>query len=530
MLAPPPPPPPPALEYRDAGRVVHARRLSPTAVTLEYPALGVRVRAGVDAWAIVQLPADEAAARAEMARLGLVPDRALMPSAGLWRVRDARGGDGLDTAARLAPLVGPAGPLREAVPDLRLVHRAAGRRETPPDDPRYRGQWYLDRIDIADAWSLSDGDPSVTVVVVDNGCDLVHPDLAAKLDPGRDTLDGDDDPSAVRGGPGTEHGTACAGLVAAATDNGEGIAGTCPECRLRCVRLLPDDERPTPISADVEAFTFALETDAAVVSNSWGFVEAIPAPGPLATAIGEVYDRGRGGKGALVLFAAGNEDREVRDDELLGVRGVIGVGALNIFDEATVFTNHGATVDVSAPAGTITTDVSGPGGGDPGDYTTHFGGTSSAAPVAAGVAGLLVSAAPALRASELERILIETARPAPYAQPDARGHDRTYGWGIVDPARAIRRATGVPETPPDAAVPDAALADAAVPDATGEAADAASSSLPDAALADAAAAHPDAAAGGDGGGCAASRAPGGAVAALLLALGLARARRRPSPR
>lgn len=464
------------LEYRDGERPVWARRLAPppqpgapAAVALSYPSLGVEVQAEVDAWAIVQLDRTTPDPRAALTGLGLVPDQPLMPSAGLWRVRDAGGGDGLDIAARLVPHLGEGGPLRQAVPDLHLAHRPAGRRETPPDDPRYAGQWYLQRITIEDAWALSDGDPSVTVVVVDNGCDLAHPDLAAKLDPGLDVVDGDDDPTYVRGARGAEHGTACAGLVAATTDNGVGIAGACPACRLRCVRLLSDGARPTPISADVRAFQFALEVDAAVVSNSWGFTDPIPVPAPLATAIEEVYDAGRGGLGALVLFAAGNEDREVAPFELLGVRGVIGVGALNVFDEATVFTNRGEPVDLSAPAGTITTDISGPDGADPGDYTTAFGGTSSAAPVAAGVAGLLVAAAPERTAADLSQILIETTRPAPYAAPDERGHDPVYGHGIIDPAAALRRAMGLDEVTPDAgpaedAAPADAAADASPPD------------------------------------------------------------------
>src|SRR5690606_17456671 len=149
-----------------------------------------------------------------------------------------------------------------------------------PTDPRWGGQWYFQNLGMPEAWGITRGAPSTSIVVVDTGCDLGHPDLEGKLDPGRDVVDGDDDPSFVPGEPGAAHGTACAGLIAAETDNDEGIAGGCPECRLRCVRML--SEQGTPISADVEAFQFALEVDAAVVSNSWGFVDPIPAPAPLA--------------------------------------------------------------------------------------------------------------------------------------------------------------------------------------------------------------------------------------------------------
>ncbi|MFN7134618.1 MAG: S8 family serine peptidase, partial [Myxococcales bacterium] len=239
------------------------------------------------------------------------------------------------------------------------------------------------------------------------------------------------------------------------TNNGLGVAGACPKCRVRCVRLL-NDTGMVSLSADVEAFQFALQTGAAVVSNSWGFSQAIPVPKALADAINHVHDTARGGRGALILFASGNDDRLLRDDELLGVRGVIGVGATNSFDEGTPFTNYGPPVDLVAPTGTLTTDVSGPDGDDKGDYTSNFGGTSSACPVAAGVAGLLVSAAPERSVGELEQLLVRTARRAPYAQPDSKGHDFIYGYGIVDPVRALK-AIYEPEVPDAGAEPDAAL-------------------------------------------------------------------------
>ena len=106
---------------------------------------------------------------------------------------------------------------------------------------------------------------------------MVHADLASKMDPGLDPLEHDEDPSYDATQSGAAHGTACAGLVAAETNNGVGIAGGCPECRIRCVRLLWD--KPVPTSADVEAFQFALDTNASVVSNSWGFVDKFPVEG-----------------------------------------------------------------------------------------------------------------------------------------------------------------------------------------------------------------------------------------------------------
>jgi subtilisin family serine protease len=389
------------------------------------------------------LPGDERRAASVLGALGLRVRRPLFPAIGLWLVDGgaAFADDGAALAARLAEdgIVGGVRPvLREAFPDLFLAHRlaSADAPSIPPDDPRYPGQFFLEDLAIEDAWALGIGSADVSIAVVDNGCDLQHPDLAGKLDPGHDVVDDDDDPS-FGTGAGNEHGTACAGLIAAFTDNGLDIAGVCPLCRASCTRMLADG--PVPLNADVRAFAHAFDDDVDVVANSWGFVDAIPVPQVLADAIVEVQQNGRGGRGAVVVFASGNDSREIGDDELLAVPGVLGVGAVNNLGELTQFSNRGRSVDVVAPTGTTTTDISGPGGADPGDVTARFGGTSSACPLVAGIAGLVLAAAPELTADEVNALLEATAQQSIFALPDADGHDLDYGFGIVRPAAALGR-------------------------------------------------------------------------------------------
>src|SRR6185436_10257003 len=118
---------------------------------------------------------------------------------------------------------------------------------------------------------------------------------------------------------------------------------------------------------------------------SWGFTTATPVPKPLADAIQLVHEQGRGGLGALVVFAAGNDDRLLGAGELEAVPGVTTVGAVNNFDEVAQFSNHGPSLAVVAPTGTLSTDISGSDGDNPGDYIASFGGTSSACPIVAGI-------------------------------------------------------------------------------------------------------------------------------------------------
>jgi subtilisin family serine protease len=377
-------------------------------------------------------------ARMALEALGVVVVRPLFVHAGLWLVQSPHPDeDGAALAARLAHDGFVGTRLREAFPDLTLRHRLLvdDAIDVPPDDPSYPAQFFLADLDMEDAWTKGQGSADVVVAVVDNGCDLAHPDLAAKLDPGHDVFDDDADPSYAPGGRGNEHGTACAGLVAAVTDNGVDVAGACPLCRATCTRLLGDGA--APLNADVRAFSHAFEDDVDVVSNSWGFVDAIPVPRTLAAAIEDVQQNGRGGRGAVVVFASGNDNREIADDELLAVAGVLGVGAVNNLGELTQFSNRGRAVDVVAPTGTTSTDIQGAEGATPGDVTFTFGGTSSACPLVAGVAGLVLGAAPDLTADEVNALLEDTARQSVFATPDAAGHDLQYGFGLVQPAAAL---------------------------------------------------------------------------------------------
>ncbi len=424
----------------------HGRKRWPVRI-----AIGSKIiDSSVDHLAIVRIDPNNKNAL-QQANLRIV--QPLMPSIGIYSVESLGDENGLDIAVRLAKPAAKFVGIRDAIPNLYLRIKPLGE-PFVPNDPRFPAQWFFDdkRLHMTEAWGITQGDPNTSIVVIDTGCDITHPDLADKLDPGLDVIDNDDDPSYDPIYTDNAHGTAAAGLVAASTNNAEGIAGACPACRMRCVRMLSDVA--LSLDAHLKAFNFAFDTNAAVVSNSWGFADPIPVPSLLRDAINNLFDNGRGGKGTLVFFAAGNEDREVADNELTAVRGVTSIGAINNFFDKTFYTNYGPSLDLVAPVGTLTTDIFGPGGYDPTDYTTKFGGTSSACPVAAGVAALVMSAAPNKTAAEIQEILIRTARPAPYASPDANGHDPVFGYGIINPVAALKDALGIVDELPDAG-PDA---------------------------------------------------------------------------
>lgn len=438
----------PAPAYVDRGRAVevfagtHEVEPGLVPVTLRYPD-GRTFPVAVDDTAIVQTP-DIALAEATY---GLSRVEELMPVEGLWVVRGARGEHGAALAVRLAPHVGSAS-LVQASPNLWLHRRTYGE-VRQPNDEHYPAQWFWDDLRMPEAWALEWGSEAVGIAVLDTGCDTAHEDLKQKYASGRDVVNNDADPGIASREDGASHGTACAGLVAAATDNEKGVSGACPNCRIHCIRMLPVPSRAQPIAKDVAAFQFVISSGAAVASNSWGYDERVPAPGPLATAITAAYERGRGGLGAVIVFAAGNEDREVFDDELLGLPGVLAVGAITHYQEVTSYSNRGGPVDLVAPVGSVTADLTGSNGDGPGDYTASFGGTSSACPIVAGIAGLVVSAAPEKTAAEIEEVLLANLSPALYGIPDENGHDAYFGFGIIDPVRVLKSVKGIVDPPPE---------------------------------------------------------------------------------
>lgn len=330
------------------------------------------------------------------------------------------------TALRLDALPGVT-----AFPDV-LAPR--GRAGVEFDDPSHGGQWYLETLEMDLLYERSLGDPNSRVAVLDSGIDISHPDLAEAIDLPYDAFGDDDDPSPNPGEycPGgsdgicDDHGTAVSGVVAARANNGEGIVGLCPECTLIPVKLLGDSQASS-LSENIRAFEHAIAADVGVINNSWGFTTSIAVPEPLAEVIARAHEEPRGGLGALVVFAAGNDNREIDDDEMQAMPEVLCVTATDAYGRYTNYTNSGSSVDVSAPSATVTLSA---GGGT----TTTFGGTSAAAPVISGLAGWALSIRPDLSAAELQELIIATAVPSPLVTHDEAGHHPVYGYGEVHPA------------------------------------------------------------------------------------------------
>lgn len=387
----------------------------------------------------------------------------------------------IDTANRLQALP----EVRYAQPDLiwPKVSRFV------PNDPIYPQQWHLNNpggaggiagadIKAERAWEITRGDPNVVIAILDDGVATDHQDFATgKFTNGWDFIGNDNDPRPAR--TVDNHGTSCAGLAAANSDNGIGVSGVAPDCRIMPLRMLGPTSTPTMEAA---AIAHAKINGASVISNSWGPVDgtgaSVPCPQVVSDAIIDAADNGRGGKGCVILWAAGNGNESSDVDGYASHPKVICVAATMRDDTRSPYSDFGDGVDICAPGGSsagdmVTVDRMGTAGYDTtSNYTTRFNGTSAATPVAAGVAALILSAEPELTREEVTFRLLYTADQIDTANVtyDANGHHDNYGHGRINAFSALAAAD---DTDPTLAVlvPAQAQVGASLPTASGTASD-----------------------------------------------------------
>lgn len=296
--------------------------------------------------------------------------------------------------------------------------------------------WHLDVIQADKAWDISKGSANIKVAIVDNAIWAEHPDLASKIVLQRDTYYNTNSSNPPATGDPSEwsHGTHCAGLSAAITDNEIGIASVGYNVSIIAIKAA-NNTAPDGIYG-YPGIQYAAANGADVINMSWG------GPGYSATnqnVINSIYNMG------IVLVAAAGNDDVSTPHYPSGYDNVISVAATDENDVKAWFSNFSTTVDVSAPGGS---GVPGPAGlmsttynlGTYGYYDL-MSGTSMASPVAAGLAGLILSINPALTPAQVEAIMEENADNIDELNPD---HIGLLGSGRIN---AFRAASNTPYEP-----------------------------------------------------------------------------------
>jgi len=397
----------------------------------------------------VQLDADLSAEAAEaaLARRGLLLVRRLGFAPNLFEVDTTEHADSLSASVHLNadPLVTLAEPsLVEHVPQ-----RAA------PTDPRYAEQWQWANTGQAGgtagadvraqvAWERTRG-AGVRVAVIDNGFNAAHEDLRAGIHPasgfftraGAFTV-------GVAGMPSGDHGTFCAGMVAARQNNALGGSGAAPEADLVLIACLGDQvgtqttlaravgyaADPSTEGGDAAAGADVLVSSLGPNGADWDLTAT------LALALEFAATKGRGGRGLAIFWAASNgRDVDVLKDEVVSHADVIAV-VRSTREDLEDNAARGPEVELIAPGVDV---VSTTGRGGYGKST----GTSFAAPCAAGCAALALAVNPALTRDALRKVMRDSADKIGGAVYDPDGHSDDYGFGRVNAAKAVELAEGL---------------------------------------------------------------------------------------
>jgi thermitase len=302
--------------------------------------------------------------------------------------------------------------------------------------------WNLQQIQAPAAWDLLGDRQPVLLAVVDTGVDRTHSDLAGNIwtNPGEipgngldddgngyvddtwgwDFYNGDNDPD-----DDFMHGTAVSSLAAGIQD-GTGVAGVCPWCKVVSVKVLGSTGSGT-LDTVAQGVVYAADLGARVINLSLG----APAGSiTLENAVDEAWS-----KGALVVAAAGNDGAEILFYPAAYAKAMA-IAATNDQDRRACLSNYGQDfISVAAPGEAIETAIPNQG------YGTYSG-TSLAAPHVSGLAGLLFSHEPSLSHADARARIESTAEDLGPA-----GTDAFYGTGRINAYRAVTNDT-TPTSPP----------------------------------------------------------------------------------
>jgi subtilisin family serine protease len=331
-----------------------------------------------------------------------------------------------------------------------------------PNDPGYSQQWALPAVHSEEAWTITKGGPTVTIAILDTGVDLNHPDLAGKIwtNPGEipgngidddgngyiDDVNGydfvnlDNNPQDDNG-----HGTHVAGIAAASTNNGIGMAGVCWNCKIMPLKVLQSSGRGS-YSDIAAAVNYASNKGAKVINMSLG---GYGDSAVLRDALAAAYST------SVLVAAAGNDGKCIGpgrcDDGKTGVPFfpaaygfVIGVEATSPDGNYASFSNYdqdgptysayseGYNYAIRAPGVSIHSTMFD-------DTYASLSGTSMAAPMVAGAAGLLVAQNPTWSKEKIRAQLVQSAAGV---SDNSTGLLDIYSALTVTPAPVIKLVTG----------------------------------------------------------------------------------------
>ncbi|MFS0621179.1 S8 family peptidase [Priestia megaterium] len=275
-----------------------------------------------------------------------------------------------------------------------------------PNDPFFAYQYGPQKVQAPDAWDVTTSNGNIKIAIIDTGVQLNHPELAIKLWPGYNFVEGNLNPN-----DGNGHGTHVAGIAGALTENSLGIAGIAPSASIIPVRALDNSGNGT-LSNIANAITYSTNAGAKVINLSLGSSQGSIT---LENAINHAWNQG-----VVIVAAAGNEASNTLTYPA-AYQNVIAVASTDINDQKSDFSNYGTWVEVSAPGSAILSTYTG-------SYYAYLSGTSMACPHVAGLAALL--AAQGKNNVQIKNTILSTCDPVP-------GTGLYWTYGRINANRAV---------------------------------------------------------------------------------------------
>jgi len=280
-----------------------------------------------------------------------------------------------------------------------------------PNDADFAGgaiadrRWAYENIGMDEVWGSVVPSGAPVIGLIDTGIDTSHPELAGRIAGGRNFLDpaAPDDVTDDSG-----HGTAVAGVIASAADNGIGIAGVCPTCRIMPLKAC-NGAGACPAFSVANAIPYAADNGARVINLSLG---AYLNGGEPAIDLLRLVVNDAATKGALLVGAAGNDNTDSSNYYPAGFVNVLSVAATNENDNRASFSNYGAKIQIAAPGANIYTTLPQSMGG-----YGYRQGTSLAAGYVTGVAGLLFAMQPSMTAQSVQSLIQATLQSVASDKP-----------------------------------------------------------------------------------------------------------------
>ncbi len=278
-------------------------------------------------------------------------------------------------------------------------------------DPLTSQEWHLAKIQADQAWGTTTGNRSIIVAALDTGVDLTHPELIGNLVSGYNAVQHIAQSAGGQVNDIHGHGTTTAGVIAAAGNNGIGVAGVCWQVPFMPIRVSDSPGGGAFMSDIIDGGIWAIQHGAKVLYAPYAGVQL---PGAQTLGIWAKFNN------ALLVWSADNTGLVYSQFDWPDVLVVSGTDSA---DHLASFSSYGLAIDLAAPAKDIYTTTRG------GTYAV-VSGNSYASPMVAGVIALAWGLDPGLPAWRMQQVLLAACDPL--------GDSNRFGAGRLNAARAVR--------------------------------------------------------------------------------------------